>query len=154
MNILQPGYMDKAAFFAWAQGREGRFELVEHRVVMMAGGSKLHALIASRLIRALWARLDLKKWVVLGSHLAVDAGSGSVRYPDAIVDPIGNDSALEATAPALVAEVLSPSSGGDLNDKAAEYMRLPSLMALSGAFTKGAKGVGLGSRIGRVPGRS
>ena len=130
MNIQHPNYMDKAAFFAWAEGREGRFELVEHRVVMMAGGSKLHALIASRLVRALWARLDLKKWVVLGSNLAIDVGPGSVRFPDAIVDPIGNNAAQEATAPALVAEVLSPSSVLiDLNDKAAEYMRLPSLMA-------------------------
>ena len=72
MNIQQPTYMDKAAFLAWAQGREGRYELVEHCVVMMGGGSKTHALIASRLSRALWGRLDLKKWVILGSDLAVD----------------------------------------------------------------------------------
>jgi Uma2 family endonuclease len=130
MNVQQPGYMDKAAFFAWAEGREGRFELVEHRVVMMAGGSKLHALIAIRLIRALWARLDLNKWVILGSDLGIDVGPGGVRYPDAVVDLIGNDAAQEATAPALIAEVLSPSSARiDLNDKAAEYLRLPSLMA-------------------------
>ena len=35
MNIQQPTYMDKSAFLAWAQGREGRFELAEGRVVMM-----------------------------------------------------------------------------------------------------------------------
>ena len=37
---------------------------------------------------------------------------------------------MTATAPALIAEVLSPSSERvDLGDKAAEYLRLPSLLA-------------------------
>jgi Uma2 family endonuclease len=130
MNVQPRAPMDKDAFFAWAQGREGRFELVECRVVMMVGGSKTHALIASQLIRALWARIDVKKWVVLGSDLAVDVGPDSLRYPDAIVDSIGGQRALVATAPALIAEVLSPSSATlDLGDKAVEYLRLPSLGA-------------------------
>jgi Uma2 family endonuclease len=130
MNV-QPGLrMDKAAFLAWAQGREGRFELAERRVVMMVGGSKAHALVASRLVHALWARVDLQKWVVLGSDLAVDVGPESLRYPDAIVDVAGGATELVASAPALVAEVLSPSSATlDLGDKAAEYLRLPSLVA-------------------------
>jgi Uma2 family endonuclease len=45
------------------------------------------------------------------------------------VDSIGGQRALVATAPALIAEVLSPSSATlDLGDKAAEYLRLPSLV--------------------------
>src|SRR4051812_30452569 len=94
MNVQLPTLMDKAAFLAWAQGREGRYELAERRVVMMAGGSKMHAVIASRLIKALWGRLDQTKWVVLGSDLAVDVGPGSLRYPGAIVDTIGGDASL------------------------------------------------------------
>jgi Uma2 family endonuclease len=128
MNVQPRVPMDKETFLAWAQGREGRFELVERNVVMMVGGSKTHALIASQLMRVLWARIDVKKWVVLGSDLAVDVGPGSLRYPDAIVDSIGGQRALVATAPILIAEVLSPSSATlDLGDKAAEYLRLPSL---------------------------
>jgi Uma2 family endonuclease len=128
MNVRPQVQMDKAAFLAWARGREGRFELAERRVVMMAGGSKSHALVASRLAKELWARLDLRKWVVLGSDLAVDVGPGSLRYPDAIVDSIGGGEGLTATAPALIAEVVSPSSAMlDLGDKAAEYLRLPTL---------------------------
>jgi Uma2 family endonuclease len=97
---------------------------------MMVGGSKTHALIASQLMRALWARIDVKKWVVLGSDLAVDVGPDSLRYPDAIVDSIGGQRALVATGPVLIAEVLSPSSATlDLGDKAAEYLRLPTLAA-------------------------
>jgi Uma2 family endonuclease len=130
MNVQPRVTMDKETFLAWAQGREGRFELVERHVVMMVGGSKTHALIASQLMRALWTRIDVKKWVVLGSDLAVDVGPESLRYPDAIVDTIGGQRALAATAPVLIAEVLSPSSVTlDLGDKAAEYLRLPSLAA-------------------------
>jgi len=130
MNVQPRVPMDKDTFLAWAQGREGRFELVERHVVMMVGGSKTHALIASQLMRALWARIDVSKWVVLGSDLAVDVGPDSLRYPDAIVDSIGGQRALVATAPVLIAEVLSPSSATlDLGDKAAEYLRLPSLAA-------------------------
>ena len=130
MNVQPRVPMDKDTFLAWAQGREGRFELVERHVVMMVGGSKTHALIASQLMRALWARIDVKKWVVLGSDLAVDVGPDSLRYPDAIVDSIGGQRALVATAPVLIAEVLSPSSATlDLGDKAAEYLRLPSITA-------------------------
>ena len=99
MNVQPRVPMDKEAFLAWAQGCEGRFELVERHVVMMVGGSKTHALVASQLMRALWARIDVKKWVVLGSDLAVDVGPGSLRYPDAIVDSIGGQRALVATAP-------------------------------------------------------
>jgi Uma2 family endonuclease len=131
MNVQPQLQMDKAAFLDWAQGHEGRFELAERRVVMMTGGSKLHALVASKLIRELWARLDLQKWIALGSDLAVDVGPGSLRYPDVIVDSIvGPGGELTATAPVLIAEVVSPSSATlDLGDKAAEYLRLPTLTA-------------------------
>jgi len=33
MNIQQPTHMDKSAFLAWAQGREGRFELAESKPI-------------------------------------------------------------------------------------------------------------------------
>jgi Uma2 family endonuclease len=128
MNVQPRVPMDKDTFLAWAQGREGRFELVERRVMTTCASSKTHALIASQLMRALWARIDVTKWVVLGSDLAVDVGPDSLRYPDAIVDSVGGQRALVATAPVLIAEVLSPSSATlDLGDKAAEYLRLPSL---------------------------
>jgi Uma2 family endonuclease len=130
MSVQPRVPMDKETFLAWALGREGRFELVERHIVMMVGGSKTHALIASQLMRALWARIDVKKWVVLGSDLAVDVGPDTLRYPDAIVDSIGGQRALVASGPVLIAEVLSPSSATlDLGDKAAEYLRLPSLAA-------------------------
>jgi Uma2 family endonuclease len=68
---------------------------------------------------------------VLTSDFAVKVRPDTVRYPDVIADVAdGALNDLAATAPALVAEVLSPSSvTNDLGDKAAEYPRLDSVGA-------------------------
>jgi hypothetical protein len=39
MNVQIARPMDSTAFLAWAEGREGRYELVDGRVVMMTGGT-------------------------------------------------------------------------------------------------------------------
>jgi Uma2 family endonuclease len=76
------------------------------------------------------ARLDPSRYAVL-PEFGVRLDTGSIRFPDVVVDPAGQTlSDLTATAPVLIAEVLSPSSERiDLGDKAAEYLRLPSLYA-------------------------
>jgi Uma2 family endonuclease len=129
MNVQLP-LMDKAAFLGWVQGREERYELDRGRVIMMTGGSRAHWQITANLFKALDARLDPQRWAVL-PEFGVDLQLESIRFPDIIVDRAGeapND--LTATAPVLIAEVLSPSSERvDLADKAAEYLRLPSLAA-------------------------
>ena len=123
--------MDKSAFLAWIQRREERYELVDGRVVMMTGGSRGHALVVRGLAKALDTRLDAARWSALTSDFAASVGQDTVRYPDLIVDvaagPLGD---LTATAPVLIAEVLSPSSvATDLGDKAAEYLHLATLHA-------------------------
>ena len=64
-------------------------------------------------------------------EFGVDLSAQTVRFPDIVIDVrggLGGD--LTAKAPVLIAEVLSPSSERiDLGDKAAEYLRLPSLRA-------------------------
>jgi Uma2 family endonuclease len=123
--------MDKAAFLAWLQEREERYELADGRVMMMTGGSRGHGIITRRLAAALEKRLDANRWTVLTSDFGVDLGSDTVRYPDVVVDVAGGPlKDLTATSPVLIAEVLSPSSvSNDLGDKAAEYLKLPSLGA-------------------------
>ena len=130
MNVQPDLHMDKAAFLAWVEGREGRYELAGGRVVMMTGGTRRHALIMGNAFELLRARLDRKRWVVL-TEFGVDVGPRSIRYPDVVVDhPSAKGKDFTAIAPALVAEVLSPSTATiDLGDKAAEYLRLPSLVA-------------------------
>jgi Uma2 family endonuclease len=130
MNVQLPVRMDKAAFLDWVQGREERYELDRGRVIMMTGGSRAHGQITANLLKALGSRVDPEKWAVL-PEFGIDLESGSIRYPDIIVDAAGEaPKDLTATAPALIAEVLSPSSERiDLGDKSSEYLRLPSLAA-------------------------
>jgi len=131
MNIQTNLQMDKPTFLAWVQGREGRHELADGHVVMMTGGSRGHGRIIRRLAAALESRLDLDRWEVLTSDFAVDLGPKTIRYPDLVVDIArGASKDLTATAPILIAEVISPSSAtDDLGDKATEYLRLASLSA-------------------------
>jgi Uma2 family endonuclease len=99
--------------------------------MMMTGGSRAHALIVRRLANTFERQLDASRWTVLTSDFAVKVGPDTVRYPDVVVDVAGGALGdLAATAPALIAEVLSPSSvTNDLGDKAAEYLRLASVSA-------------------------
>jgi len=130
MNVQLPVSMDKAAFLDWVQGREERYELDRGRVIMMTGGSRAHWQITANLFKALDARVDPEKWAVL-PEFGIDLETGSIRYPDIIVDAAGEaPKDLTATAPVLIAEVLSPSSERiDLGDKSSEYLRLPCLAA-------------------------
>jgi len=130
MNVQLPVQMDKAAFLAWSQDREGRYELTNGRVVMMVGASRTHGLIVRNLVVLLHGQLDPQRWVVL-SEFGLDLSPQTLRYPDIVVDKAGGKGSDYTTAsPALLVEVLSPSTVKiDLGDKAAEYLRLPSLHA-------------------------
>jgi Uma2 family endonuclease len=131
MNVQPNLDMDKSAFLAWVQRRNERYELAEGRVIMMTGGSRGHGIITRRLAAALERRLDANRWAVLTSDFGVELGPSTIRYPDVIVDAAGGAfSDLTATAPTLIAEVLSPSSAAyDLGEKPREYFGLPGLSA-------------------------
>jgi Uma2 family endonuclease len=130
MNVQLPVRMDKTAFLDWVQGREERYELDRGRVIMMTGGSRAHWQITRNLVKALDARIDPEKWEVM-PEFGIELESESIRYPGIIVDAAGEaPKDLTATAPVLIAEVLSPSSERiDLGDKSSEYLRLPTLAA-------------------------
>ena len=64
MNIQLPAHIDKAAFLAWAEGREGRYELVRGRVVMMTGFSRNHGRIVMRIARLPDVRARMKDLAV------------------------------------------------------------------------------------------
>lgn len=130
MNVQPPIQMDQKAFLAWAERQEERYELDRGRVIMMTGGSRAHWQIAANLVRALQARLDPGRFDVL-PEFGISLDVESIRFPDVVVDVAGEKPGDQtATAPMFIAEVLSPSSERiDLGDKAAEYLRLPSLRA-------------------------
>jgi Uma2 family endonuclease len=130
MNVHSITQMDKAAFLTWAQGREGRYELVENRVVMMVGVSLAHGLIVGNLYTSLRNQLSRAQWMVL-TDFSVDVSPRTLRYPDVLVAKASKSYRdFTATEPVFIAEVLSPSAETvDLGDKLAEYARLPSLAA-------------------------
>jgi len=123
--------MDNATFLAWTPPHAGRYELVEQHVVALNGASRAHARIVSNLVRILGAQLDDTRWMVVASDFAVDVGPATIRYPDVVVDRVeSSNNDPTASAPALIAEVVSRSSAMlDLGAKAAEHLRLPSLAA-------------------------
>jgi Uma2 family endonuclease len=130
MNIQPNMPMSKAAFIEWGASEEERYELVGGRVVMMPRPSLAHGMIVMNLAMLLRTRLDPKQWVVV-AEFGLDAGPETLRYPDIVVDRAGGSGkSYTARAPVLLAEVLSPSSVEvDLGDKAAEYLKVPSLLA-------------------------
>ncbi len=87
-------------------------------------------MIVGNLFVLLRGQLDPQQWTVI-ADFGLDAGPETLRYPDIVVNQAGGRGAdYVASAPVLVAEVLSPSTADiDLGDKAAEYLRLPSLLA-------------------------
>jgi Uma2 family endonuclease len=130
MNIQPNLPMSKAAFIEWGATEEERYELVGGRVVMMPRPSLAHGLIVGNLYVALRSRLDRKQWAVV-QEFGLDAGPETLRYPDIVVDRAGGrPKSYIAAAPVLLVEVLSPSTAAvDLDDKAPEYLRLPSVLA-------------------------
>jgi Uma2 family endonuclease len=130
MNVRPDLRMSKAAFIEWNAAEGERCELVDGRAVMVPRPSRAHGLIVKNLTVLLHARLDPKQWDVI-AEFGLETGPETLRYPDIVVDRAGGpDKSYTAISPVLLAEVLSPSTAEiDLGDKAAEYLRIPSLLA-------------------------
>ena len=130
MNVQPQLRMDKTAFAAWIETVQEHYELVAGCAVMMPRPSRAHGILVMNLAALLRARLDRRQRTVI-AEFGLDVGPQTLRYPDILVDRAGGRSTdYTATAPVLLAEVLSPSSADvDLGDKVAEYLRIPSLLA-------------------------
>lgn len=128
-SVFEP--VDKAAFLRFiATEPEGRYEFEGGRIVQqMTGGTETHFRIARRISFLIEGQLDAKTWRVL-QDWGVDTPK-TVRYADVIVYPTGGDGRSRwTTAPAVIVEVLSPSTvRTDLDIKPAEYLALASLQA-------------------------
>jgi Uma2 family endonuclease len=116
-------------FFGWVTGQEGRYELIEGEVVMMAGAGRRHDAIVVNLIAAVQPQTRGGPCQTFTGDTYVATTGSNKRMPDMGVDS-GKpaDSSLMADKPSLVVEVLSPTTGGfDLTVKLTEYQGLPSL---------------------------
>jgi Uma2 family endonuclease len=126
-SAVQP--ISPEQFFAWVVGREEHFELVEGEVVMMAGAGRRHDSIVVNLTAAVHAQVRGGPCQTFTSDTYVSTTPSTRRMADIGVD-CGNpdDDSLTADKPALVIEVLSPTTKGfDVTIKLAEYQSLPSM---------------------------
>lgn len=131
MNVQSKYPTTPDEFLRWNEGREGKREFVNGRVVeMMINVTRNHVRIATNLILALGKHLDRTVYDVGSADFGVRTPDG-VRYPDICVDrrteaSTGTD--LAATAPVFLAEILSPSSfGRDFVEKLRDYEGVESL---------------------------
>lgn len=116
-------------FLRWNEGREGKREFVDGRIVeMMVGVTRSHARLAMGLSVSLLTAVRAKGLTVASADFGVRTPAG-IRYPDVVVDGlVGVSRDLAALEPILVAEILSPSSIAiDFGPKAAEYTAIASL---------------------------
>lgn len=127
MNAL-PKAMSLDEFTAWEERQDLRYEFDGVDVRAMTGGTLAHAAIQANLLFALGAALRGKPCRAFGSELKVRTAT-SIRYPDAmIVCGRGEPKSTFAPDPAVIFEILSPSSARlDLGAKNAEYQTLAAL---------------------------
>ena len=131
MNLHSPPPSDPDAFLRWNEGREGKRELVDGKVIeYVINVTRAHAYIVTRLLVELTAALDPARFEVYAVDIGLKTPHG-VRYPDVVVDrPGGGAKDLAVSAPLFTCEVLSPSSIAiDMVEKPREYLEIASLRA-------------------------
>jgi len=118
-------------FLAWAEGREGKWELHDGRVVAMAPEMAVHARVKAYAAAALISALRRKGGGcgVYADGLAVRIAGRRTFVPDVLVTcPPTPNRTLETSNPLIVVEVLSPSTAAfDHGAKLEDYFSLPSL---------------------------
>ncbi len=138
MPALARQLMTADEFLLWALEQEDKYELVDGVPVkkygndtpeMMANGRRNHAQVISNIHRHLGNRLAGGSCQTYTDVFSVRTSITKQRRPDVIVDcGRGGPDDLEATAPTVLFEVLSPNSRDeDLIVKPEEYKRITTL---------------------------
>ncbi|GIK82780.1 MAG: hypothetical protein BroJett024_38850 [Alphaproteobacteria bacterium] len=129
MNVQSKLPTTPEEFLRWNEGREGKREFVDGKVVeMIINVTRIHLLLATRLTHQLVEQLGTADYVIGSADFGVRTPDG-VRFPDVLIERTGGDwKALATSEPLLVAEILSPSSiADDFGPKARDYLAIPSL---------------------------
>ena len=134
MTIALPKQRMKVAeFLAWAEAQpQGRYELVNGEVVVMAPERVRHNLVKLAVARALGDAVKRANLpcTVFTDGVGIVINENTVREPDASVQCEGklNLDSMTIDAPLIVAEVASPSSERvDTNGKLVEYLSVQSI---------------------------
>jgi Uma2 family endonuclease len=132
MSDVATNVMDVDAFLAWADGRQGRWELRDGRPVMMAPERALHALTKYAAQESLKAAIQRARLPcrMFPDGMTVRITARTAFEPDAlVVCPSPSDlSTMEIPNPVVVVEVLSASTAADDHGlKLDGYFSLPSV---------------------------
>ncbi|CCE05110.1 conserved hypothetical protein [Bradyrhizobium sp. STM 3843] len=130
MNIkVDQATITPEQFFSWITGQEERYELVDGEVVMMAGAGRRHDAIVVNLTAAIHSQIRNGPCQTFTGDTYIATSASTRRMPDLGVDcGKPDDTSLMADRPALIVEVLSPTTGGfDVTVKLAEYQALQSV---------------------------
>jgi Uma2 family endonuclease len=133
MNVITPRRMTVDEYFAWAERRPGRFELVSGAVHEMSPETAGHARTKAAAYVALMIAIRRHRVPchALPDGLTVRIDETTAYEPDALVY-CGEELAatsVEVPKPVIVAEVLSPATRHiDLAIKLAGYARVPSIL--------------------------
>lgn len=127
-----PSRMTVDQYLAWAEGRTGRYELVDGEVYAMSPERIAHAEMKYTVQKALEAAIFARRLPcrVLPDGVTVRIDATTAFEPDALVycGPRLAPDALLVENPIIIVEVLSPSTGRfDISRKLAGYFRLPSV---------------------------
>jgi len=120
-----------------AQERAASFksELIDGRIVAMAGASRAHNVVAFNILGELRPQLKGRRCEAYGSDMRVEiAAAGLYTYPDASVvcgqPRFGDAHGDTLQNPTVIFEILSPTTEAyDRGEKFARYRRLDSLEA-------------------------
>jgi Uma2 family endonuclease len=131
----KPGYRKMTVEEFLELAIEGRAELEDGVLYMMAGGSVRHAAIGGNIYLALGNKLRGSRCRPFGPDLGVQTGAATVRLPDVSVycgvDWAERSSEKLLGEPTVVVEVLSPSTSlFDQNTKLGEYRDLQAVQAI------------------------
>ena len=125
-SLHQP--MTVAAFLAWEERQEFRWEFDGSQPVAMTGGTAAHETIVGNIYFSLRSRLAGDRCRAFGANLKIEV-AGRIRYPDGFVvcTPVPPRSTV-VRDPVVVFEVLSDStSRTDRIEKLREYGATPSI---------------------------
>jgi len=118
-------------FLEGEQRGERRHELVGGRVYAMAGGSERHDLAAGLIYELLAGAARAQGCRPFTSNRLVRTRGGTAYYPDVMVACGSAPHRLYETDPALLVEILSPSTAAiDRREKAVAYAEAASLRLL------------------------
>ena len=132
-EVARQTLLSERDYLAGERNTDVRHEYVDGRLFAMGGASLAHTLIATNLVTGLRNRLRGSGCRVSSSDMKVRLADGRrYYYPDVVVscgDRREKPDEYAETRPALVVEILSPSSEStDRREKLVAYQGLPSVV--------------------------